>query len=209
MKIGVLVPDRNDRPLFLRQCLRMIGGQTLKPDFVFVVNYEPSSEEFDLTQRVRRGFETLKNNGADVVLIMENDDFYSVNYIETMVQEFKKSGEPFIFGTDFTIYYHIKKREFRKLSHPGRASLMNTLLRVDAPIIWPSDSEIYLDLFLWSQIKGKTFSPKEIISLGIKHGFGLCGGSGHVLMRFDNQDFNFKFLKSVVDEERFKFYSSI
>lgn len=209
MKIGVLIPDRNDRPQFLRHCLRMIGRQSLKPDFVFVVNYEPTSEEFDLTQRVRKGFEILKNKGSDVILIMENDDYYRETYIETMVREFISAGEPFIFGTDFTIYYHVKKREFRKLVHSGRASLMNTLLRIDAPIIWPSDSEIYLDLFLWSQINGKTFTPKENISLGIKHGVGLCGGSGHNGMRFDNQDFNFKFLKSVVDEERFNFYSSL
>lgn len=208
MKIGVLVPDRNDRPKFLRQCLRMIGGQTLKPDFLFVVNYEPISKDFDLTQRVRRGFDTLKNNGCDVVFIMENDDFYSANYIETMIQGFKEAGEPFIFGTNSTIYYHIKKREYKNLNHDGRASLMNTILRTDAPVIWPKDDEVYLDLYLWKTIPGKTFSPSSIVSLGIKHGVGLCGGNGHYQMRYKEKDYNLEFLKSVVDEERFNFYGS-
>lgn len=207
--IGVIIPDRGDRPDFLINCLRMLKAQTLQPEFIELINFKPESKGFDLTQRVRIGFETLKSEGCECVLIIENDDFYSKDYIETMFSEWNKKGRPEIFGTSQTVYYHVLKKQFRVLKHPSRASLMNTLINCESVFDFPSDSEIFLDLYLWKQLKGKTFTPEKVISLGIKHGLGLCGGRGHKEMTLENNDFENEYLKASIDKESFLFYQSI
>jgi len=209
MVVGVIIPDRRDRKSLLNHCLFMIGGQTRQPDFIELVNFNPTNEKTDLTKRIRLGFESLKLKGCDCVLIMENDDFYSSNYIAMMLFSWQQIGKPLIFGTDHTYYYHIFKKEYSLLKHSGRASLMNTLISCKAFINWPNDNEVFLDTFLWKQLKGKTFSPTKPISIGIKHGIGLCGGSGHDKMRFQFKDKDFDFLQQHTDIESFNFYKSL
>lgn len=207
IKIGVIIPDRNDRPEFLNHCLEMINGQTLQPDFIELVNYEHISTIPDLTPRIRKGFDSLKNK-CDVVLIMENDDYYAPDYIETMIKLWIENGKPEIFGTHYTIYYHIGKREFRILEHDGRASLMNTLIRTDAKISYPEDHEVYLDIHLWKHLKGISVDPCKVISIGIKHGVGLCGGNGHNGMKFNIIDYRLNFLSAHVQEKQLSFYET-
>lgn len=209
MVCGVIIPDRGDRSEFLSHLFSMLEGQTRKPDFIELVNYAPISKAFDLTARVKAGFEALKTKGCDVVLIMENDDFYSSDYIETMLFLWELYGEPDLFGTNSTIYYHLKKKEFRVLKHEGRASLMNSMIKTSAELTWPNDEEVYLDLYLWKQMKGISVSINRVICLGIKHGIGLCGGNGHDSMRYDQNDQSSLYLKSNVDEKSFEFYSRI
>jgi hypothetical protein len=208
MAVGVIIPDRGDRPQFLKHLFFMLDRQTVKPDFIELVNYKATSKAPDLTPRIRFGFDSLKKKGCDVVLIMENDDFYSEDYIETMLFLWELNGKPEIFGTNSTIYYHIGKREFRKLEHEGRASLMNTLISTKADIQYPNDSEVYLDMFIWKQLKGVAVDPCRVISIGIKHGFGLCGGNGHNGMQFKNKDKDLSFLSSKVDPISLEFYKS-
>lgn len=209
MVVGVLIPDRNDRPDFLNHCLSMIRKQTLKADHIQLVNYPARTKDFDLTQRVRFGIEVLKEAGCDCILIMENDDWYSERYIEIMVKAWENENKPDIFGTEYTYYYHLHKRAYNLLEHKGRASLMNTLISSSAVINFPPDNEVYLDLVIWKELKGKTFKPVQPIALGIKHGVGLCGGNGHNSMKYKNEDLNLSFLKSFVDIDSFNFYKNI
>lgn len=206
MVVGVIIPDRNDRPKFLNHLFWMLERQTTKPDFVELVNYEPISAVPDLVPRIRQGFNSLKAKGCDVVLIMENDDYYSEDYIETMLTFWILNGKPDLFGTNSTIYYHVGRREFRTLRHEGRASLMNTLINTKSEMVYPEDSEVYLDMFIWKRMKGISFDPRRVISVGIKHGVGLCGGNGHNGMKFTDRDYSLDFLSSVVDKESAKFY---
>jgi len=84
MKIGILIPDKNDRPKFLQHSLFLLSQQTIQPDFVEVVNFE-SGLVYDLNLRYRVGIESLKNKGADVIFFWENDDYYSPIYLEVML----------------------------------------------------------------------------------------------------------------------------
>lgn len=206
MKIGVIIPDRGDRPEFTKQCLKMISAQLRKPDLLLHVNYAPESNSPDLTQRVRRGFEQAKEQGCNVVLIIENDDYYHPDYIGFMIMNWLAEGCPEVFGIEQSVYYHIGKREYSRIDHSGRASLMNTLIRTDAKIEWPDDSEVFLDLNLWKQLQGQTIKTSQTISIGIKHGIGLCGGSGHTTMRYEHTDAQMHWLKKCTGED-FKFYS--
>ena len=208
MKVGVIIPDRNDRPKFLEHCLKMLSKQTMQPTFIEDVNFVNPTNNFDLTQRVRIGFDRLKNI-CDCVLIIENDDYYSENYIETMVNKWIELGKPELLGTDYTYYYHIFKKQYRKLIHKGRASLMNTLINTKLNVNWCDNNDIFLDLHLWNKHKGLTFTPEVPIAVGIKHGIGLCGGSGHNRMVLTENDESLEVLKSLVDKESFNFYKSL
>lgn len=210
MKIGIIVPDRNDRPLFLENCLRLIKNQTLQPTIIEVINYEPESDNVDITQRYRLGYEKLRNKGLDIIALMENDEWYSPEYLEIMVNGWVKHGKPEIFGTNYTVYYHIKLFSYFTMHHLTRSSAMSTLITPDLDIKWCVDEQPYTDIWLWKQLQGVTFSPPKIICLGIKHGVGKCGGMAHVdkLHRYVGNDTNKDYLRSVVDNESFNFYSN-
>jgi len=212
-KIAVLIPDRGDRPAFLKNCIEMIERQTIKPAHVEIVNYRPKSEAIDITQRYRIGYSELSGKGFDCILFIENDDYYHSQYIEMMYNQWLRSGKPDLLGTSYTIYYHITLRKYTVMKHRSRASAMNTLIRPDLNLKWCADSEPYTDMWLWmredvNQLSRVVFTPDKVYSLGIKHGVGKCGGANHTtrLHRYDHLDSDMSYLKSVVDPVSFAFY---
>lgn len=213
MKIGIIIPDRNDRPLFLANCLRLIKAQTLQPTIIEVVNYEAKSNEVDITERYRYGYDKLRNQGLDIIAFMENDEWYSPDYLQLMVNSWIENGKPDIFGTNYTIYYHIKLFSMFTMHHLTRSSAMSTLIKPDLNFDWCQDNEPYTDIHLWNILKGVCFAPPKLICLGIKHGVGKCGGFAHVdkLHRYTNElstnDSNKTWLKEMVDADSFEFYS--
>jgi glycosyltransferase involved in cell wall biosynthesis len=210
MKIGIIIPHRGDRERFLTNCWRMIQRQTLKPFKIELVNDLPLNDDVDITWRYRMGYDRLRNIGVDVIAFMENDDWYAPEYLETMAYEWRKHGRPDIFGTNYTIYYHIKLKKYFTMNHTTRASAMNTLIKPDLKIKWPIDKEPYTDSHLWIQLKHKgiVFKPEKHISIGIKHGDGLTGGHMHRtrMYRYNNDDNGF--LKETLDPESFEFYNN-
>lgn len=209
MKIGVIIPDRGDRPEFLRNCIRMMEAQKVKPSDIYVVGHAPTDESCDITKRYRIGYEFFRGKGFDLLSFIENDDAYTSDYFEVMSRLWLNNGSPDIFGTNYTIYYHLKLNAWHKYLHDRRASAMNTFIKPDLDIEWCSDSYPYTDLHLWSKLKGIAVDPGKLISIGMKHGTGMCGGAYHTdrLNRFVNNDSNKSFLKRSLDTESFKFYS--
>lgn len=213
MKIGIIIPDRNDRPLFLANCLRLIDNQTLKPTIVEIVNYPAKSDAVDITERYRYGYDKLRNMDLDVIALMENDEWYSPDYLQIMCDNWVKNDKPDIFGTNYTIYYHIKLFAMFTMHHLTRSSAMSTLIKPDLNFDWCADNEPYTDIHLWKTLKGVCFSPYKTICLGIKHGVGKCGGFAHTdkLHRYENElstkDTDKEILRNIVDAKSFKFYS--
>lgn len=214
MRIGVIIPDRGDRPELLKNSLRMLEGQTLKPEIVELINFPSTSSEKDITLRYRTGYEKLKNKGLDIIAFWENDDYYCKDYLKIMTDKWVERGKPELLGTDYTIYYHIRELAYFTFHHSERSSASSTLIRPDLNFPWCIDSEPYTDMYLWSacpQIKDKViFHPEKHIMLGIKHGVGLAGGIGHLdeLQIFIEKDFSKEFMKTHMDEEGFIFYSN-
>lgn len=96
------------------------------------------------------------------------------------------------------------------MEHFRRASAMNTMIKPDLLFSWCPDNEPFTDLHLWKVVKGITFAPSQVISIGIKHGVGKCGGRSHT-DRFDRyrfDDSSLQFLRSNTDKESFQFYSN-
>jgi hypothetical protein len=212
LKIGVIIPDRGDRPGLLKNCERMILSQSLMPTYICIVNFTPSDDKCDITKRYKYGYNKLRNKGLDLIAFIENDDWYSPDYLKFMAGKWLEFNKPDLLGTKETIYYHIKLKKWFKMYHNFRASAMNTLIRPDMDFEWCPDHEAFTDIFLWNKLENrKLFHAPELHSIGIKHGIGKCGAKCHTdkLNRFIFDDPNFDFLKSNIDKESFIFYSNI
>lgn len=210
-KIGIIIPDRGDRPQFLLQCLRMLNGQTLQPFIVHIVNFPATDDSIDITKRYRMGYTELCRicPNLDVIALIENDDWYAPDYLETMWNQYVHYDKPEIFGTNHTIYYNLRLRKYFTFHHSERASAMNTLIKPGLDFAWCPDNYQYTDMHLWEILKGTTFQPDHTISLGIKHGIGKCGGVGHTdgFHRYQNDDDGFlQRIVDSVDPKSFRFY---
>ena len=85
MRVNVITPDRGDRPLLLNHLKLQIAHQTVQPLNHIIVNYPAISNAPDITPRVYSGWVNSLLD-ADYCIIMENDDFYPDNYIETILK---------------------------------------------------------------------------------------------------------------------------
>lgn len=217
VKLAVICPHRGDRPLFLENFKKILEKQTFQPEEILFVDYVPESELCDITQRYRRGYDQLRGKNLDLIAFMEVDDCYSPKYLEFMVNAWEKAGKPDLFGTSKTFYYHIRLFKWFTMEHYQRSSMMNTFLKPDLNFLWCPDSEAYTDMHLWDNCRqlSRALIPLDpILSLGIKHGVGMCGGFSHT-NKFDlydgprgGNDKNKELLKSVADSEAFEFFSN-
>jgi hypothetical protein len=183
----------------------MLARQTIQPDILEIVDYPPKSDQVDITERYHYGYDKLRNQWLDCVVIMEVDDWYANNYLEAMVTAWQHEGCPDMFGTNYTTYYHLRLDRSLTFRHAFRSSMMSTLIKADLDLEWPLDDYPYTDLFLWMRSKNKkTFFPKGQICMGLKHGEGLTGGQFHIdkLKMFKDK---VSFVK-IVGAEDYEFY---
>ncbi len=230
MKIAIIIPDRGDRPKFMDNCLRMMARQTLQPYHIEIVDYPAESNDVDITQRYRRGYDKLRDRNFDVIAFIENDDWYCAEYLEIMVRSWEEHKRPNLFGTCRTMYYHLQLKKYFIMEHYQRASAMNTLIKPDLDFKWCVDMEPFTDAYLWQTIPVsrvvfdyRKFCNKAWISIGMKHGEGktISGGNhllvtkdGHgntktdirVINRYEYHDAGF--LMNTLDEESFEFYNN-
>lgn len=218
IKVGIIVPDRGDRQEFLNNCIRMIAQQTHTDRFCFVV--DPSiikdSDTVDITKRYKLGYKVLSKMKPDVIACMENDDWYSPEYLSYMLTEWEAHGRPDLFGPNCTFYYHLKLKKYFLFRHDDRSMMMSTFIKPGLDFTWPLDHDPYTDAWLWTRQNGiknrVTFHPKKMVHLGIKHGVGKLGGRHHTddgrdsLIRYANDDNGF--FKNLLDEESYNFYSN-
>lgn len=215
MKLAVIIPDREDRPKFLMNCMRLMKAQTIQPETIMLVHDPAKDDKCDITMRYRLGYEILRNRNFDVIAFIENDDWYAPTYLERQVAEWDRVGRPNLFGIRESLYYHIKLKKYYINRHAQRSCAMNTLIQPDLNINWGMDHNPYLDLQLWMNSENHSltrelWAPSPLISVGIKHGIGKLGGDHHVnrLERYTTTD-DHGFLRGMIDEESYKFYEEI
>lgn len=217
MRVAVIIPDRGDRPEFMANCLRMMNAQTKQPIIILNMSSPPKTLLPDITLRYRIGYEYISkanDNDIDVIAFIENDDWYSPEYLEYMCAKWEEAGRPDLFGPRSTIYYHLGLHKRMTMWHDVRASAMNTLIKPNLTFNWPLDHDPYTDQWLWMNDNGikdkKTFKQDKIVCIGMKHGVGKCGGEMHTtyLHRYEDHNDDETFLQTTLDEESFKFYSN-
>lgn len=204
--LGVIIPDRGDRPVLMDFCMEQIERQTLQPDKISHIGYTPVDEKFDLTARIKKGMETE----VDKVVIWENDDCYHPMYLEYVSGWLDRYD---FVGCEVTLYYHIKNKTYMHQKHPGRSSLFCTAFRKDAmkDFRWPSDQYLWLDIKIWEYARdtGKNIFLSQLpINIGLKHGEGLCGGKAHKWV-MDKKDSDLSFLKRMTTDWQYEFYSKL
>jgi hypothetical protein len=215
MTIGVIIPTRGNRPVFLHQAKCLLASQTLKPQHVDIVDHPAEGDVIDVAQRYKIGFEKLFAKGCDLVICWEDDDWYAPIYIEIMVNKWILYGKPDLFGIGSTIYYHLISQRYLELCHPNRASMFSTAVTKKVLDLDISKSNEYLDDFLWVKMRGKITArtyliPKsnKPICIGMKHGSTLVAGGAHEpdSKYYTKHDFNYDLLRPILGPD-FNFYS--
>ena len=178
-KVVLITPDRNDRPLLLDHCRWQMERQTVKPMDHLVINYDPKPGVVDIVPRVRMGVNLARDLGAEFCMIIENDDYYPDNYVETVLKALERFD---VVGCDRSIYYSLQQNCMRIFNHPGRSSLYLTSFRISVmnDFQWPEDTMLYFDIHLWKEIRGRRgFINFPETPVGMKHGNGFSPGNYH------------------------------
>lgn len=197
MTIGVVIPTRRERPEFFNHCIAQLDRQTRQPDRVCIVDYKPKSALPDIHQRYKAGYEQLKE--CDLIFFIEEDDYYSPQYIETLANAW--GGEDLI-GVENTIYYNIFTNCYQEFKH-SHASMFCTAMK--GGLKFPSGNEKFIDILLWKTFKGRLI--KADICVGIKHNIGLIVSAGHT-MKLKHDDPQKEKLRNLTHED-FNFYNTL
>lgn len=196
MNITVITAT-GDRLEAFALCQRYVARQSRKPDEWIVVDDGTSPAHFSIpwppsTQFLRRPPSSGMTLGdqiraampfvtGDLVVFMEDDDWYSQDYLYVMGRVAEEVPATVI-GVDADIYYNLRNRTMRHFG-PGRqhASLCQTAIR------WPAGRERLeraveadvIDVSLWRGLSpgdGHRFRVEPPLVVGIK---GMPGRPGH------------------------------
>jgi len=205
MSVTLITPTA-DRPKAFALCEKWMGRQTFKDVQWIVVDGGESAVNCTMGQEyIRNPFsgssiqnftsnlrEGVKRARADKILIIEDDDWYSPNYVEVMVEALDTD----LVGQIPPRYYNIRTRKYR-VFNVNRASLCCTGFRstlIPAFLRILDLGTCYVDIHLWRSTESKKVIRRND-SVGIK---GLPGKAGlapaHLNFR-GTPDKNYKVLR--------------
>jgi len=221
VKIVALVPTRGDRQTLLANMHNMMSRQTKQLYGMVVVDDTPlNPDQKDITYRYQTGLTRVFEQypDCDVVALIEDDDWYSPQYLEKMSAAWVQAGRPHTFGQGETHYYHLGLKSMHYQKHPERSSAFTTFMsRELLKMNWPKDDYSFVDIDIWKQFPGKTIcfdSPVAVGIKGYKEGahFGGIGHNDRWAGYHKGSDHNLNWLMSTigtVDPDSFKFYKQI
>jgi len=206
VSVHVVTPTRGDRPrVFDAMNALYIAWQDYPVQEHWRVAYPPLGEQPDLVPRVRHGMRQALESGAELVLIMEDDDYYSPSYVRRMVEEWEGAGRPPALVSMDAWRYHLATRNWGHIREDKRRPALFVSGFSAQPPSWPQDDHVFLDDYLARSVPGlHRFMLPDWEAIGIKHGLGLCGGNQHWLMAQDTwpgeSDTDGGLLRSVIGE---------
>ena len=183
--ITVITPTA-DQPIGIALLEKYVARQTVKPDQWIVADDGVETAKLTLgqdhivRQRTLEGGKSLALNissalnkvQGDYIVIMEHDDWYSADHIETVVKHE-------VYGAAYTRYYNVKTNGYARFRNRG-ASLCCTgfhkkhIDKMRKAAQWClSTGSISLDIAFWRQVKANTQNGSTFV--GIK---GLPGREG-------------------------------
>lgn len=202
MKVTAITPTR-DRPQAFRLCERWMARQTRWPDQWLVVDsgevspaqctlgqthiHHPAAAtgSRDLAGKLIRGLHAAT---GDVIVFIEDDDWYPPNYIERCLQNL--SGQAIITGSGQQRHYNLQWRSSRVFTNPSGSCLCSTAIRrelkglaLDAARESFVQDDYLTDRRIWKAVMQQRFSYAQYgVSwfVGIKGLPGTAGlGDGH------------------------------
>lgn len=151
-------------------------------------------------------------NQIDAIFIIEDDDYYSPEYLERMVPRIKGY---WAVGEKNSMYYNVMYRKYQVNRNTQHSSLFQTAFTWEAlPLFEACYSEKYIDLMFWRHLppgKGLLFD-QEMLSIGMKGMPGRGGiGAGHGKYNCFNDDSDLNYLKSLIrdDYKHYEKYFSV
>lgn len=210
-KIALITPTCSaERKPLLEFVKKRMAEQTHKADMHIIIDRPNSTGKSDLTARYREGLDKAFKAGCTFALLIEDDDYYPIDYVEKMYEFWKRSGKPHLVGQKTSYYYHLFTRGFGTMKPKTHTSAHCTGVASDADYAFVcSDENPYFDIQIWKRNNG-VFIELEKPVISIKHGLGICGGRGHTgyeYRKFD--DLEYSQLKQLVDDEAFQLYMKI
>jgi len=214
-----LITTTADRPEAFALCEKWMSRQTFKKVHWIVVDGGESAinctmgQEYirnpcfdDPTQNFLSNLrEGVKRASTDKILIIEDDDWYSPNYVEVMVEALDTD----LVGQIPPRYYNVRTRKYRVFS-VNRASLCCTGFRstlIPAFLHILDLGTCYVDIHLWRSTKNKKVIKRKD-NVGIK-GFPGKAGLAPAHMNFrGTPDKNYRMLRKWIgaDAEVYKHF---
>lgn len=173
MKISAITCTHG-RPEAFNLCNRYVDRQTRQVD-QWIPVHGPAPMGLKLLT-------ALDNVMGDVVIIIEDDDWYSPKWVAWCEEKLQKYD---IVGQGLAFYYHVKHRWYSECANVRHASLCNTafsssLIPVIKNVIQSEDNQFF-DTRIWRLEKSKYLhlpNPGERMVVGIKGMPGTRGYSG-------------------------------
>lgn len=165
----------------------------------------PSWKQGENTQsrNLKAGIDIVKKFPKDQIegiFIIEDDDYYSAEYLEKMVVKLKGFD---ITGESFTTYYHIRAKKYDISKNALHASLFQTAFSFDMiPEFEKCYGEKFIDIKFFKNSKNVNLFSQENLAIGIKGLSGRTGiGSGHREQMYRNPDKNMEKLKELIGKD--------
>ena len=203
------ITPTGDRPLAISLLKRWVNNQARKPDQWVVVDDgkkpiaahegityvrrepKPNDPRFTLSENLRAALPHIR---GDIILILEDDEYYAPNYIAEVAKRFRPDRE--VVGPGRSRYYHLPSGGYMVIGNMGHASLAQTAFRksfVPTLKLILKPGKLYIDFAVWQYAKrrksGHVFYDAKPIYVGIKGLPGRTGiGRGHdrkIYRKFD------------------------
>jgi hypothetical protein len=196
-----------DRPWCLSECCKRYFKRFIKPagyEYKWLVldngqeAFNPKGCEYvrrpvgDTFQAgVRTGILHAQSLGADYIVIMEDDDWYSPQRLVKHIAAFEAGAQ--LHGYTNSIYYNVKERLWNQHHNHKHSSFHDMAFtrgfsnEILTNIIQPDGEQPFIDLVIWSKYVGTSgvvldANCKNAISLKAMPGRkGILGGSGHTI----------------------------
>jgi len=222
------ITPTGDRPEAFKLTRKWIFSQTRKPDQWIVIDDGKKSMSKELQsdlEYVRREpkdgeghtlvlnmKEAVKHIKGDMILIIEDDDWYGPKYIETMESKLQIYD---LVGEMLARYYHLVAMKYRRIGNTQHASFCQTgfTKRLLPTFISCLDGDPYIDARLWAAVKENKFlindgNDELKLHCSLKGLRGRKGiGSGHnVDAGYYNVDVGLFYLVKWIGEENARLY---
>ena len=224
MKLTVLTLIA-DRPAAFALCERWMARETVKPHQWIIVDdgdkpitctqgqqyvrLPAMPREVSLARKLRHVLEKNLITG-DALVFIEDDDFYTADYLETVEGWLKKNV---LVGECRALYYNVQNRWWCEYPNLEHASLCSTALRREGfGALWNTvqkDDGPFVDMRLWFEVGIKDKMPHDPrkegkrVCLGMKGLPGRVGySSGHSLRDpTAHDDFDLADLRKFIGDE--------
>ncbi|MFA5935011.1 MAG: hypothetical protein WC827_03950 [Candidatus Paceibacterota bacterium] len=134
------------------------------------------------------------------IFIIEDDDYYSAEYLEKMVEKLKGFD---VAGELYTVYYHTKSKKYNISKNNEHSSLFQTAFSFDMiPEFEKCYGEKFIDIKFFRYAKNINLFSQENLAIGMKGLPGRVGiGAGHRETMYRNPDRNLEKLKELIGND--------